>query len=225
MGRLIAIGDIHGYAEALRGLLSLIAPTAEDLIVTLGDYCDRGPDTKGVLECLQELAHQCQLVTILGNHDQMMLEIAGGLNELLEDWLDFGGRETLESYGVSHPAEIPPAHLEFLGRCSLYFETDNFFFVHANYLPDVPLAHQPIDILCWESLKRRVPRPHCSGKIAVVGHTAQPSREILDLGHLICLDTCCYGGGWLTGMELLSRKVWQVDQMGKPRAPKAVDGW
>lgn len=217
MGRLIAIGDIHGYLQALKGLVTLITPTADDVVVTLGDYCDRGPDTKGVIDYLLELGQRCRLVTILGNHDQMLLDIAHGMDDLLEEWLDYGGRETLASYGVSHPAEIPAEHLDFLARCPLYFETDKFFFVHANYLPELPLELQPTDVLCWESLKSRIPRPHFSGKIAVVGHTAQPQREILDLGHLLCLDTCCYGGGWLTAMELFTRHVWQVDQRGVPR--------
>ncbi|MCS7239457.1 MAG: serine/threonine protein phosphatase [Thermoguttaceae bacterium] len=217
MGRLIAIADIHGYSEALTSLLRLIRPTADDIVVTLGDYCDRGPDTKGVLECLIELRARCQLVPLLGNHDQMLLEIATGLDELLEEWLDFGGRETLRSYGVNHPKLLPEKHLEFLAQCPLYFETDGYFFVHANYLPEVPLQLQPVEVLCWESLKTRVPPPHVSGKIAVVGHTAQPTREVLDLGHLICLDTCCYGGGWLTAMEVPSRRLWQVDQQGRLR--------
>lgn len=217
MGRLIAIGDIHGYTAALTSLVELIQPTSDDTIVTLGDYCDRGPDTKGTLACLLELQTCCRLIPLLGNHDQMLLEIATGFDELLEEWLDFGGRETLRSYGVDHPKLLPQEHLDFLARCPLYFETDGFFFVHANYLPELPLEIQPIDVLCWESLKTRLPGPHCSGKIAVVGHTAQPTREVLDLGHLICLDTCCYGGGWLTAMEFPSKRVWQVDQLGQLR--------
>jgi serine/threonine protein phosphatase 1 len=220
MGRLIAIGDIHGYLEALCALVELIGPTPTDTIVTLGDYCDRGPNTKGVIDYLLGLAEQCQLVPILGNHDQMALEIACGAEEFLEDWLDFGGRATLASYGVDHPRLMPKEHLDFLAGCRLFHETENFFFVHANYLPELPLELQPPEVLCWESLKIRVPGPHYSGKIAVVGHTAQLSREVLDLGYLICLDTCCYGGGWLTAMELLSRQVWQVDQQGSLRGSR-----
>jgi serine/threonine protein phosphatase 1 len=217
MGRLIAIGDIHGYLQALVGLMRLIEPVPDDIIVTLGDYCDRGPDTKGVIDYLIGLEKGCQLVPLLGNHDLMVLEIAEDGDELLEDWLDFGGRATLASYGVDHPRLLPQEHLDFLARCLLLYETEDFFFVHANYLPELPLNLQPVDVLCWESLKIRTPGPHSSGKIAVVGHTAQLSREVLDLGYLICLDTCCYGGGWLTAMELPSRRLWQVDQEGCPR--------
>lgn len=223
MGRLIAIGDIHGYLAALEGLITIIGgPCPDDTIVTLGDYCDRGPATRGVIDCLIELSRQCRLVPVLGNHDQMVLEIALGADDLLEGWLDFGGRATLASYGVNHPRELPRSHLEFLSHCELFFETDQYFFVHANYLPELPLQLQPLSVLCWESLKTRIPGPHCSGKIAVVGHTAQPHREILDLGYLICLDTCCYGGGWLTAMELPSRQIWQVDQSGRPRPNRGL---
>jgi serine/threonine protein phosphatase 1 len=62
-----------------------------------------------------------------------------------------------------------------------------------------------------------VPTPHCSGKIAVVGHTPQVSGEILDLGHLVCLDTGCGVGGWLTALDVESGAVWRVDEAGRPR--------
>jgi serine/threonine protein phosphatase 1 len=84
--RLIAIGDIHGHAEALRRLLDKIQPTSADTIVILGDCVNRGPDSRGVLDCLIELQQKCHLVPVLGNHDDMMLEShndrhAQGLNQ------------------------------------------------------------------------------------------------------------------------------------------------
>jgi len=72
-------------------------------------------------------------------------------------------------------------------------------------------------VLRWESLKLRQPGPHCSGKTAIVGHTAQRDGEILDLGYLKCIDTCCYGEGWLTALDVDSGQVWQADKEGRMR--------
>ena len=85
-----------------------------------------------------------------------------------------------------------------------YFETDTHFFVHANYDPKLPLAQQDGRTLRWLSLLDSVPGPHCSGKIAIVGHT--PQEDVLKLGHLICLDTGCGLGGKLT--EMGTGEVW-----------------
>ena len=71
-GRLIAIGDIHGHAKALRAILDQIQPSADDTIITLGDCVNRGPDSRGVLECLLDIQEVCRLIPILGNHDEMM---------------------------------------------------------------------------------------------------------------------------------------------------------
>ena len=77
------------------------------------------------------------------------------------------------------------------------------------------LDQQPRQIMLWPSLKDRQPGPHCSGKLAVVGHTAQKNGEILDLGHLKCIDTCCYGEGWLTALDVNTNQVWQADKGGR----------
>jgi serine/threonine protein phosphatase 1 len=67
----------------------------------------------------------------------------------------------------------------------------------------------------WQSLKYGIPEAHVSGKTAIVGHTSQKSGEILNEGHLICIDTFCWGGGWLTAMDSVSGQIWQVDQRGR----------
>ena len=216
--RTIAIGDIHGCLPALEAVLERVAPQPEDLVVTLGDYVDRGPDTRGVIQRLIDLGAQCQFVPLLGNHDEMLLAIHGGRDDLLEDWLAYGGDATLASYEVSAPAEIPRPHVDFLHHCRLFYETDLYFFVHGNYREDQPLDRQPRESLLWESLKRRQPGPHRSGKIAVVGHTAQKSGRILDLGYLKCIDTWCYGDGWLTALHLETGRCRQADKKGRIRA-------
>jgi len=76
------------------------------------------------------------------------------------------------------------------------------------------MAEQPVGMLRWESLRDMTPGPHDSGKAVIVGHTAQKSGDILDLGHLKCIDTYCYGGGWLTALDVRSGEVWQANQLG-----------
>lgn len=219
--RTIAIGDIHGCADALAALLQAVGPRADDCLVVLGDYVDRGPDSRSVIDQLLALRTRCRLVVLLGNHELMMLR---GLNddEDQDFWLDYGGQATLNSYG-GRVAAIPAAHVEFLAGGVPFFETERYFFVHANYVPDLPLDDQPESMLLWTHLHRSRPAPHCSGKIAVVGHTPQATGEILDLGHLVCIDTCCFGGGWLTALEVDTRRIWQVDGLGRLRGQDGTE--
>jgi serine/threonine protein phosphatase 1 len=211
MPRTIAIADIHGCSDALASILRAIAPQPDDTLICLGDYVDRGMDSKGVLDMLIELSRCCRFVPILGNHDEMMLK-ARESKSALREWMEFGGIATLDSYGSSGQIDlIPDEHFEFVESCLPSFETDTHFFVHANYDPELPLDQQDERTLRWLSLRDSVPGPHVSGKIAVVGHTPQPN--ILNLGHLICLDTGCAYGGTLTAMEMGTEEVSQSTTM------------
>ena len=215
--RIIAVADIHGCSTALESLVTLIDPQPDDTIVTLGDYVDRGMDSKGVLDQLIALKSRCHLVPILGNHDEMMLNARNGKDDF-QFWMNCGGITALDSYGSSGLLDlIPDAHIRFLQQCVPYFETDTHFFVHANYRPDFVLEEMDDHTLRWLSLRDIVPSRHSSGKIAVVGHT--PQADILDLGHLICLDTGCCNGGWLTALDVNSRQCWQVNERGEQRIP------
>jgi len=215
-GRIIAIGDIHGYADALAALIDAIRPEADDTIVPVGDYVDRGPDTPRVLDDLIALAQRCRLVPLLGNHDEMVLDLYHG-EPGLENWLSWGGEDTLLAYGCSHPSQIPERHIVFLEGCVTYHETERHFFVHASYDPELPLDCQEPEVLRWVSIRFRPPGPHFSGKTAIVGHTVQRDGRILDLGHLKCIDTGCYCGGWLTALEVQTGQVWQADAEGRMR--------
>src|SRR5262245_60479391 len=97
-GRTIAIGDIHGCSEALTALLRVLSPIQEDTIITLGDYIDRGDDSRAVLESLMALADRCRLIPLLGNHEEALLDALRN-KETLRRWLNLGGTDTLRSYG------------------------------------------------------------------------------------------------------------------------------
>ncbi len=218
--RTIAIGDIHGCSKALDTLLEVVGPHASDTIIPLGDYIDRGPDSRGVLDRLIDLARHCRLIPILGNHDQLLLDVRNLRYPL--DWLiEIGGGPTLDSYGPGRDlARIPGSHYAFLEGCRDYHETETHIFIHANYVPELPLNELRPEILRWESLKVVVPGPHVSGKTVIVGHSSQKSGEILDLGYLKCIDTFCHGGKWLTALEAGTGEVWQTNQKGEVRSPR-----
>ena len=213
MARVLAIGDIHGCSRALATLLIAIDPRPEDLVVPLGDYVDRGPDSKEVLDQLIALRDRTTLVPLIGNHDQMMLEARQGKGC---DWLVGYGVPTLVSYGLQADEleRVPRAHWAFLESCRDWFETEAHLFVHASVYPDLPMPEQPTYMLRWESLRPDAARAHCSGKTVVCGHTSQKSGRPLDLGHTICIDTWAHGGGWLTCLEVSSRWAWQANQSG-----------
>lgn len=211
-GRWIAIGDIHGCSRALRALLAEISPTPEDIIVTLGDVLDRGPDSRGAIEQLIELSHKCSLKGVLGNHEEMVLSVIRGDSSPMQ-WVQFGGAATLDSYGFQGDLSvIPPEHLQFLESFVDYVEAERHFFVHANYDPQRPLDRQRGSHLRWLSLKDSFPQPHMSGKTAIVGHTAERSGEVFSSQHLKCIDTYCYGGGWLTAYDISTGFIWQANE-------------
>jgi len=223
--RVLAIGDIHGCLRALDALLAAISLQSDDVLVTLGDYVDRGPDSKGVLDRLIELNATGRLVALRGNHDELMLQARDGLERRL--WLSCGGKNTLASYGISFLDDeqfrkIPDSHWYFLQSvCRDYHETNTHFFVHGNVYPDLPLAEQPTHMLYWEKLFIYDTRPHISGKIMVCGHTKQTEGKPLNLGHLICIDTGAYDAhGWLTCLDVQKGLYWQANQQGKLRT-----GW
>ncbi|MCI0333047.1 MAG: serine/threonine protein phosphatase [Planctomycetes bacterium] len=219
-GRIIAIGDIHGCAAALRTLVEATNPRANDTLITLGDCVDRGLQSSQVIEQLLALRETCRLVPLLGNHEEMMLNFVDGRPQP-DDWFECGGAETVESYrdadGKFFP--VPPEHVDFIRTWGDCFETDTHFFVHANYEAERPLAQQHWQTMRWQSLKFGIPDPHESGKIAVVGHTSLKNGEILDLGYLVCIDTYCWGGGWLTALDADSGQTWQADRDGRLRQP------
>jgi serine/threonine protein phosphatase 1 len=217
--RTLAIGDIHGAGAALDALLAVVRPTPDDLLVFLGDYVDRGPDTRGVLDRLIALDRSHRCVFLRGNHELMMTRARHDRSER-SMWLAVGGKPALASYGPAATlADVPAEHWDFLDDCLVdYYETDTHIFVHANLYPDVPLDEQPESMLFWEFLTG--PVGHESGKTVVCGHSSQKSGEVLDLGDTICIDTFAHGGGWLTCLDVDGLSYWQANLLDQTR-----EGW
>ncbi|HVS34499.1 MAG TPA: metallophosphoesterase family protein [Gemmataceae bacterium] len=226
-GRTIAIGDIHGCLHAISALIEAVGPCPEDTIVTLGDHIDRGSDSCGVLDRLIALAEHCRLVSLLGDHEEMLIDALGNISALRR-WIACGGAETLRSYGwrPGMPRRaladwIPERHREFLAGCQFYYETDTHLFVHAGVLPELPMDQQPSQALRWRVTDAPTATRHCSGKVVVVGHTPQLAGEVLDLGFLVCIDTNCARGGWLTALDTDTGRLWQADRSGRLRTKTA----
>lgn len=216
-GRIIAIGDIHGCSAAFDLLIEAIQPTNDDTLITLGDYVDRGPDSKGVIDRLIRLGDTCKVVPLLGNHEEMMLEVVRD-GKPHQRWLQFGGVETLDSYGfIGDLSVVSDEHLAFYGKMLDFYETEEHLFLHANYKPDVPVQELDVHTLRWQKLTEFTPGPHMSGKRVFLGHTHDRAGEIFDIGHLVCIDTYCYGGGWLTAIDAESQEVWQTNLEGQLR--------
>lgn len=219
--RVLAIGDVHGCLGALDELLAWVNPTGADELIFLGDYVDRGPDTRGVLNRLIELKQKRPVVCLRGNHEIMMLDARFGGRADRKQWLGVGGVQALGSYGPALGVsgtfdDVPEGHWEFLQyELVPYHETDRFIFVHAGVYRDLPMDEQSDDMLYWEFLPAAM--RHYSGKLVICGHSSQRSGVPKVIPGAVCIDTCAYSGGWLTCLDAVSGSYWQVDALGRKR--------
>ena len=222
--RVYAVGDIHGRADLLDDLMRQIdadlaggdGVTIQPLLIFLGDYVDRGRDSRGVIERLLRLAEGWPDTGFLrGNHEQAMLDFLDGA-EAGRQWLRFGGRATLASYGVDADFNaddaaaiayarqmldqaLPAAHRRFLHGLGLSVTVGDYFFAHAGIRPGIALAAQAADDLIW------IREPFLSssrdhGKVVVHGHSIhyQPEQR----GNRIGIDTGAFATGRLTCLVL-----------------------
>lgn len=213
--RTLAIGDIHGCSTALKTLVSAVNPTEADQLIFLGDYVNRGPDSRGVIQFLIDLAARRRCVFLRGNHEVMTLQ---GRDERTKAtvWNFTGGGDALRSYGFDGRGDwwelIPKTHWDFLDATRRYFETDRHIFVHACLDPQLDLAEQSDSDIFWERFDAI--RPHKSGKKIIVGHTPTRDGEISDIGYAACVDTGAVMGRWLTALDVESGRFWQANQKG-----------
>jgi serine/threonine protein phosphatase 1 len=212
--RTLAIGDVHGCHVALTALLGLVKPTAEDTLIFLGDVVDRGPATKECIDEILKLQDQCVVITIMGNHEELMRSglSAGSFQDM---WRQVGGAEALESYGGGVD-QIPASHLKWLSLLRPFYETPTEIFVHAKLEPRMTLANQTADFLRWKKLGGNE-QPHVSGKRVICGHTPQKDGYPLVFPGWVCIDTDCCRMKWLTCLDVTTDHVWQANEAGQSR--------
>ncbi len=219
--RTLALGDIHGCLKSLETLAQWVPFKAGDRLVLLGDYLDRGPDSRGVIDWVLAASRVGEVIALRGNHEAMMLEARTNLAARAM-WIENGGVEALASYGTSIAndwiSKVPPAHWAFLESTGFHFETERFIFVHGGVDWDKPLAEQNAQREIWTRCTGM--RPHVSGKRVICGHTPQPGGRIGVYQWGLCLDTDCCRGEWLTCLDVESGEYWQANEGGGTRGGK-----
>jgi serine/threonine protein phosphatase 1 len=179
MSRLLAVGDIHGCSKTLYELLwNKIKITKNDRLVFIGDYIDRGPDSKGVVEQIIKLRNDGFTVYALrGNHEQLLLDSRNGPLQR-QNWMVNGGDDTLKSYGIASIDELDLMHFDFFSNTLFFLELDNFIFAHAgiNFSRQKPL--EDLSAMLWIrnfKIKQRWLRD----RILVHGHTPLTYNKII----------------------------------------------
>lgn len=216
----VAVGDTHGRLD----LLDRLWPQIEDLarqsaarertIVFLGDYIDRGPQSRELVDRLLAGFSGFEAIFLKGNHDDTLLQFLNDPN-LGEVWRNFGGLETLKSYGIEHRLgsswgqtraellqRLPSEHLRFFQTLRLHYACGDYLFVHAGVRPGLLLEHQSERDLLWirdEFLDSSM----SFGRIVVHGHT--PEKEPVVRANRIGIDTGAYMTGVLTALVLEGR--------------------
>ncbi len=218
--RIYAIGDVHGRVDLLDRVLERIDkdlathPVPQAIQVFLGDYVDRGPASREVLDRLVARKHTHQTVFLKGNHETYLAGFATN-PAILDEWQRFGGLVTLMSYGLTPSINadagararlaadfdqaLPESHRQFLAGLELSFTCGDFFFVHAGVRPRVPLVNQREADLLWIR-EDFLLHEEDFGKIIVHGHT--PVREPDIRPNRINIDTGAYATGQLTCLSI-----------------------
>ena len=214
MKRIFAIGDIHGCISNLKSIMDTIDIDAQnDALIFIGDYIDRGPDPKGVVDFVLELSGNIEhVICLLGNHEQMFLDYLHDKNVYKEIFLINGGDHTISSYGVVDTADgvkvnVPENHMHFFRSLLPYYETDDYIFVHAGLRPNIPLEKQDIKDLI--TIRHEfIKSSYDFGKTVIFGHTPFP-RPLIELNK-IGIDTGAVYGGKLTCIELPEVRIYQA---------------
>jgi serine/threonine protein phosphatase 1 len=224
--RIYAISDIHGCAHLLTQMLGVIdADVAHSrphhaIEVFMGDYVDRGPDTRTTLDILVERSRRGNAIFLKGNHEALLVKVMEDPS-LFGEWLRVGGAQTLMSYGLApdsqqgEPASLlrellcamPPEHVEFLDNLRLSFTCGDFFFVHAGVRPGVPIAEQQEADLLWIRDEFLQSEERFS-KYVVHGHTPVRAAELRE--NRANIDTGAYATGNLTLMSIQGSRMLAV---------------
>jgi serine/threonine protein phosphatase 1 len=196
----IAIGDVHGCIDMLEALLERCFRHADGRplrLIFVGDYIDRGPDSRAVIATLIALEQRLpgRLVCLRGNHEALLLEAL--VNDDMRLWLFNGAETTLASYGVDHVAKLPPEHLEWFAALKTSYDDGRRFFVHAGVDPERRLSEQTDHDLVWMR-EPFLSREQDYGRLIVHGHTPQRTGRPDLRSWRLNLDTAAVYGGRLT---------------------------
>jgi len=227
-GRLFAIGDIHGCPDELAALIKAIEPARSDTIVFVGDYVDRGPSARDVIEQLIELERgEAEVVFLKGNHEDMMLSFLGFPGHYGESFIFNGGAQTLDSYGVSESTLdraiefIPARHVDFLRNLATSYHRPPYLFVHAGIMPARQLEEQAVEDMLWIR-QEFIFNVHQIAATVVFGHT--PMRAVMvDLPYKLGIDTGLVYGGKLTCLEFSEGVAYQVGRGSRQVKTQQVD--
>jgi serine/threonine protein phosphatase 1 len=227
-GRLFAIGDIHGCVDELTVLLDAIAGKRGDTVVFVGDYIDRGPNSREVIDYLLEYERgAAEMIFLKGNHEDMLLSFMGFPGRYGESFVFNGGAQTLESYDLvtaereEVSARLPANHLEFFQRLENYHLRAPYLFVHAGVLPGRSLADQNVEDMLWIR-HDFIFYPHTIDATVVFGHT--PMRTVMmDLPSKMGIDTGLVYGGKLSCVELTEGLLYQIGRGSRQVKKSALD--
>jgi len=206
--RTYIIGDIHGCLGMLTKLMDKIDWRSDrDTLIFLGDYIDRGENSKGVVDLMLKLLETSSHVhCLMGNHEDIFLNFLAG--EDITTFLANGGETTLESYHVDGEVLIPPDHITFFKSLRTWIELDDYYVVHAGFRPGVEIEGQTQEDLIWirDSF---IFSDYDFGKKVIFGHT--PFTKPLVTDNKIGLDTGAVYGNRLTCLELSRMKFYSVE--------------
>ena len=201
--RTFIVGDIHGCLDMLKRLMDKIDwRPDEDRLIFLGDYVDRGADSRGVVDFILEISKTSSLVQcLMGNHENILLDfLSTGEPRML---IINGGMPTLESYQIANKKGddplVPPDHVAFFQNLPLYIELDSYYVVHAGFRPGVEIEKQSLEDLTWIR-EPFIFSDYDFGKTVIFGHT--PLAEPLVMDNKIGLDTGAVYGNRLTCLEI-----------------------
>jgi len=220
--RAFAVGDIHGCHAELSALLNFLkseqGASPEDHFIFIGDYIDRGPQSREVIETLLQFKAAFPKTSFLrGNHEDMLMGFLGLGGQGGEFYLSNGGAEFFKSYGIEPHGPVsrlrenlPTEHLDFFKSLELGVSLGEFLFVHAGINPNLGIDEQRVRDLMWVRAEF-VRNPHNLGKTVVFGHT--PFDDVLlDLPYKIGIDTGVVYGNRLSAVELVHGSLFQVER-------------
>ncbi len=227
MKRILAISDIHGELELFNELLEKVNYNpSRDQLILLGDYIDRGPDSKGVLNRVMELKDNGAIV-LRGNHDEMMVNSVDGVLGAKERWERNKGLATLQGYDSTLNIMTNPrtkeftTHVNFIRSLDYYYETDNYIFVHAGVEPGVSMTSADTHKLVW--IREEFYEKYTGAKTIIFGHTPTHllwGERKLDVffgeNNIIGIDGGAAYGGQLNCLELPSKKVYYTRKNSRP---------